>query len=314
MPSPPTISVLMSVYNGERYLAAALDSILAQTFRDFELILIDDGSKDASPGIVQDYAKRDSRIKLTVRENKGLTVTLNEAFAQSRGRFLARMDGDDVALPERFARQVELLDANPDVVLTGGYFQLIDGAGRLLTTLRPPTNDADIQAKLLQGHNAICHPCAMIRRNAMEKVGGYDTRFKTSQDLDLWLRLGEVGKLANVPHPLLQFRLHESSVSETKREQQRQMGRLACEEAWKRRGLSGMTYEADEPWRPGSDCESKHRFAMQYGWWAFGSGERRTAMYYATKAIAAKPLKAGGWKLIACAMLKPAGAGTGGKA
>jgi hypothetical protein len=139
----------------------------------------------------------------------------------------------------------------------------------------------------------------------MEKVGGYDTRFKTSQDLDLWLRLGEVGKLANVPAPVLKFRLHESSVSETKRENQRQMGRLACEEAWKRRGLSNMTYEADEPWRPGSDRESRHRFAMQYGWWAFGSGQRRTAMYYATKAIAANPLKAAGWKLIACAVLKP---------
>jgi glycosyltransferase involved in cell wall biosynthesis len=305
MADAPTISVLMSVYNGERYLAAAMDSILSQTFRDFELIVIDDGSKDSSPAILQDYAKRDARVKLTLRDNKGLTATLNEAFAQSRGRYLARMDCDDVALPDRFARQVQLLEADPDVVCTGGYFQLIDGAGRLLTTLQPPTDNDAIQAKLLAGHNAICHPCAMIRRQAMETVGGYDERFKTSQDLDLWLRLGEVGKLANVPAPVLKFRLHESSVSETKRQQQRQMGRMACEEAWKRRGLTGMTYEADEPWRPGSDCESKHRFALQYGWWAFGSGQRKTALYYATKAIAAKPLKSGGWKLIACALLKP---------
>jgi glycosyltransferase involved in cell wall biosynthesis len=305
MADVPTISVLMSVYNGERYLAPAVDSILAQTYHDFELIVIDDGSKDSSPTILQEYAKRDPRVKLTLRGNKGLTVTLNEAFAQSTGKYLARMDCDDVALPERFARQVELLDADPDVVCTGGYFQLIDGAGRLLTTLRPPTTDAEIQAKLLAGHNAICHPCAMIRRQAMQTVGGYDTRFKTSQDLDLWLRLGEIGKLANVAAPVLKFRLHESSVSETKREQQRQMGRLACEEAWKRRGLTDRAYEADEPWRPGSDRESKHRFAIQYGWWAFGSGERRTAMYYATKAIAAMPLKVNGWKLLACAMVKP---------
>jgi glycosyltransferase involved in cell wall biosynthesis len=305
MGNTPTISVLMSVYNGERYLAAAMDSILAQTYRDFELIVIDDGSKDASPAILQDYAKRDPRVKLTLRGNKGLTVTLNEAFAQSTGKYLARMDCDDVALPDRFARQVELLDADPDVVCAGGFFQLIDGGGRLLTTLRPPTDNDAIQAKLLAGHNAICHPTAMIRRRAMETVGGYDTRFKTSQDLDLWLRLGEVGKLANVPAPVLRFRLHESSVSETKREQQRQMGRLACEEAWKRRGLTGMAYEADEPWRPGSDRESKHRFAVQYGWWAFGSGQRKTAVYYATKAIAAMPLKGSGWKLLACAMVKP---------
>jgi glycosyltransferase involved in cell wall biosynthesis len=305
MSNNPVISVLMSVYNGERYLAPAMDSILAQTFRDFELIVIDDGSKDSSPAILQDYAKRDPRVKLTIRGNKGLTVTLNEAFAQSTGKYLARMDCDDVALPNRFAKQVELLDADPDVACTGGSFQLIDGAGRLLTTLHPPTDNDGIQAKLLAGHNAICHPTAMIRRQAMETVGGYDMRFKTSQDLDLWLRLGEVGKLANVPAAVLKFRLHESSVSETKREQQRQMGRLACEEAWKRRGLTDRTYEADEPWRPGSDRESKHRFAIQYGWWAFGSGERKTAIYYATKAIAAMPLKSGGWKLIACALIKP---------
>ena len=309
MASTPTVSVLMSVYNGERYLRPAVEGILAQTFTDFEFVIIDDGSKDSSPTILREYAARDPRVKLTIRGNKGLTVTLNEAFAQSRGKYLARMDCDDVALPERFARQVSLLDANPDVVCTGGYFQLIDGAGRLLTTLRPPTDDAEIQAKMLRGHNAICHPCAMIRRTAMERVGGYDTRFKTSQDLDLWLRLGEVGRLANVPAPVLQFRLHESSVSETKREQQRQMGRMACEEAWQRRGLSGITYEADEPWRPGSDRESKHRFAMQYGWWAWGSGERKTALHYAAKAIAAMPLKPEGWKLVACAVLKPRAAG-----
>ena len=305
MPDVPTISVLMSVYNGERYLAAAMDSILGQTFRDFELIVIDDGSKDSSPAILRDYAERDARVKLTLRENKGLTVTLNEAFAQSTGKYLARMDCDDVALPHRFARQVDLLDAEPDVVCTGGYFQLIDGAGRLLTTLRPPTDDAEIQSTLLKGHNAICHPCAMIRRAAMQQVGGYDVRFRTSQDLDLWLRLGEVGKLANVAAPVLRFRLHESSVSETKREQQRQMGRLACEEAWTRRGLSNMTYEAGEPWRPGTDRASKHEFAVLYGWWAFKSGERKTAMIYGAKAIAAMPTKASGWKLVACAMLKP---------
>ena len=305
MSDSPTISVLMSVYNGERYLAEAMDSIIGQTFRDFELIVIDDGSKDSSPAMLRDYAKRDPRVKVTVRENKGLTITLNEAFAQSRGKYLARMDCDDVALPTRFEKQLAFLNANPDVVCAGGYFQLIDGAGRLLTTLSVPTSDAEVQAKLLVGHNSITHPCAMIRRTAMERARGYDTRFKTSQDLDLWLRLGEIGKLANVPHPILKFRLHESSVSETKREQQRQMGRLACEEAWKRRGLSDVRYEAGEPWRPGKDRASQHRFALQYGWWAFNSGERKTAIIYAMKAIAALPTKSDGWKLAACAMLKP---------
>jgi glycosyltransferase involved in cell wall biosynthesis len=298
------VSVLMSVLNGERYLGPAVESILAQTFADFEFVIIDDGSTDASPSILRQYADRDARVLVTVRENRGLTATLNEAFAASRGKYLARMDCDDVALPERFARQVALLDADSAVACAGGWFQLIDGRGRMLTTLRPPADDAAIQAKLLRGHAAICHPSAMIRRTAMERVGGYDTRFTTAQDVDLWLRLGEVGTLANVAEPVLQFRLHKWSVSETKREQQREMGRLACDEAWLRRGLTGMTYEAGEPWRPGSDRVSKHRFAMQYGWWAWGSGQRSTALHYAAKAIAARPLKAEGWNLAACAVLK----------
>ena len=297
----------MSVYNGERYLAPAMDSLLAQTFSDFELIVIDDGSKDSSPAMLRAYASRDPRVKVTVRENKGLTKTLNEAFRQSRGEFLARMDCDDVALPDRFARQVEALRADPGLVCVGGNFQLIDGDGRALTVLVPPPDDATIQKKALAGHGAICHPTAMIRRGALERINGYDESFKTAQDLDLWLRIGEVGRLGNVPHTVLQFRLHEGSVSETKRHEQRQSARRACENAWKRRGIADGTFEADEPWRPGQDAESKQRFALQYGWWAFNSGERRTALHYGMKAVRAMPLAIGGWRLLLCAAVKPVG-------
>ncbi len=130
MASAPTVSVLMPVYNGERYLRPAIESILAQTFTDFEFVIIDDGSNDTSPSILRQYADRDPRVKLFLREHRGVPDTLNEAFATSRGKYLARMDCDDVALPERFARQVALLDADPAVVCAGGYFQLIDGRGR----------------------------------------------------------------------------------------------------------------------------------------------------------------------------------------
>lgn len=306
-PAAPTVSVLMSVYNGQRYLAQAMDSILGQTFSDFELITIDDGSKDSSPGILRGYASRDPRVKVTVRENKGLTKTLNEAFRRSRGQFIARMDCDDVAMPDRFARQLDALRADPGLVCVGGNFQLIDGDGRALTVLVPPADDATIQKKALAGHGAICHPTAMIRRTAMEQIDGYDESFKTAQDLDLWLRLGEVGRLGNVPHTVLQFRLHEGSVSETKRHEQRQSARRACENAWKRRGITNGSFEADEPWRPGQDAESKQRFALQYGWWAFNSGERRTALHYGMKAVRAKPLGPAGWRLLVCAAVKPVG-------
>jgi glycosyltransferase involved in cell wall biosynthesis len=305
MDRTPVISVLMSVYNAERYLRPALDSILAQSFGEFEFIIIDDGSSDRSPQVLREYAGRDPRIRLTVRPNRGLTRTLNEAIELAYGEFLARMDCDDVALPDRFERQVAALRADPSLVCVGGAFELIDGKGRLLTRLRPPTDDTTIQQLLLKGHTAICHPAAMMRRDAVAKVGGYDLYFKTTQDLDLWLRLGEVGRLGNVPEVVLKFRQHESSVSETKREEQRRFGREAVERAWKRRGITDGVFEADEPWRPGKDRASRHRYALRYGWWGFNSGTRNTALAYGLKAVSIQPLNAGGWKLLASALVKP---------
>src|SRR5205085_5450453 len=136
------------------------------------------------------------------------TVTLNEALDRARGEFLARMDCDDVALPNRFERQLNHLRADPSIVCAGGHFELIDEKGRLLTRLRPPSDDESIQKLLLAGHTAICHPAAMIRRDALTRVGNYDPYFKTTQDLDLWLRLGEVGRLGHVPEVVLQVRQH----------------------------------------------------------------------------------------------------------
>lgn len=305
MPASPTISVVMSVYNAGRFLRPAVESILAQTLGDFELIVIDDGSTDDSARVLREYAGRDPRVRLTVRDNKGLTVTLNEAMGQVRGEFIARMDCDDVSLPDRFASQAAALRADPSLVCVGGHFELIDEKGRLLTRLRPPSDDEAIQKLLLAGHTAICHPAAMIRRDAMTRVGGYDPFFKTTQDLDLWLRLGEVGRLGNVPRVVLKFRQHDGSVSETRREEQRRFGREAVERAWKRRGITGGTYEADEPWRPGLDRRSRHRFALRYGWWGFNSAARDTALAYGWKAVRIAPWDLAGWKLLAAAAFKP---------
>ena len=304
MTSTPTISVVMSVYNAGPYLRPAVESVLAQTFTDNEYIFIDDGSTDDSPNVLREYAARDKRIRLTVRPNKGLTVTLNEGLHQARGEFVARMDCDDVSLPDRFEKQLAWFRAHPDLVCIGGHFALVDEKGRLLTVLRPPSDDESIQKLLLAGHTAITHPSAMMRRDAALRVGGYDPFFKTTQDLDLWLRLGEIGKLGNVPQLVLKFRQHGGSISENKREEQRRFGREACERAWKRRGLAGMTYEAAEPWRPGRDRHSRHAFALRYGWWGFNSAARGTALAYGWKAVRIAPWKIEGWKLLAAAVMK----------
>ncbi len=302
--SSPVVSVAMSVYNAEPYLAAAIESILNQTFRDFEFIIIDDGSTDSSLKTLQKYAAQDQRIRLTSRENRGIPQTRNEILAQSQGEFIAVMDADDIALPDRFAQQVEFLTQHPDVVCVGGGFDMIDEKGRYLTSLTVPTDDATIQKLALAGHCSICHPTAMMRRTALQQVSGYDEAFRQTLDLDLWLRLGEIGQLANLPQPLLRYRLHAQSVSGQRREQQRQSSRIACERAWQRRGIEGH-FEASDPWRPGPDRASQHHFMLQYGWWAFNSGQRQTAIIYGLKAIQQLPWAIPGWKLLLSALLKP---------
>jgi len=301
--SSPVVSVAMSVYNAEPYLAKAIASILNQTFRDFEFIIIDDGSTDRSLKTLQKYAAQDQRIRLTSRENRGIPQTRNEILAQAQGEFIAVMDADDIALPDRFERQVEFLNQHPNVICVGGAFDLIDEQGHYLTLITVPTDDATIQKMALVGHCSICHPTAMIRRSALLQVFGYDEAFRQTLDLDLWLRLGEIGQLANLEQSVLRYRLHTRSVSGQRREEQRQSGRLACERAWQRRGIEGH-FEASEPWRPGPDRASQHQYLLKYGWWAFNSRQRQTAIIYGLKAIQKIPWAIAGWKLLISALIK----------
>jgi len=304
MNDAPTISVLMAVYNGQEYLRAAIDSILTQTFTDFEFIIIDDGSTDQSLSILKEYQANDKRIKLVSRPNKGLTKSLNEGIALAKGLYIARMDSDDVALPERFAVQSKFMQANPDVACVGGQYELIDDAGRYLTTMSVPLDDKKLQELALDGYTSICHPCAMMLRSSVEKAGGYCEDFLTTQDLDLWLRLGEIGKLANVPETILKYRLHPESVSEKKAMNQQAMIQMAAERARQRRGIT-EPFVPRQHWRPGKDRKSQHDFALKYGWWAFNSAQRRTAMIYAARAVAQLPFSAAAWKLMLCAAVKP---------
>ena len=301
----PAISVIMPVYNGETYLAEAVESVLAQTFGDFEFIIIDDGSTDRTQAICEQLAKKDSRLRVISRPNTGLTPALNECIRLARAPLLARMDADDLCMPERFSKQVKFLAEHPEVVAVGTDHTLIDEAGRLLTTLRQPSDDATIQKLALEGRIAICHPAVMMRKDAVEKVGGYDESFTVAQDIDLWLRLGEVGKLANLPDVLLGYRQHEKSVSEKKRVLQMNNMRRACESAWKRRGITNGTFALAEPWRGGTDRASRLKFALRYGWWAFNSAQRNTAIHYGWRAVAAMPWSSEAWKLLVCATIKP---------
>lgn len=304
----PVISVLMPVFNGENYLKEAVESILNQTYRDFEFLVLDDGSTDDSLKILREYAAKDSRIRVIARENRGLTFTLNELLSNARGEFVARMDADDVSLPGRFDRQVTFLKENPKVVCVGGAYQMIDSEGRYLTTLTPPATDLEIQQLCLGGHTAINHPVAMMRLAAVKLIGGYDSEHDLVEDLDLWLRLGEVGELANPPDVQLKYRLHNKSISEGAGQRQQDAARKACEYAWRRRNITGV-FSAHAPWRPSADRASRHAFMLRYGWWAWNSRQRMTAANYGYQAIKLKPFSIDGWKLLIVSLLKPLASG-----
>lgn len=299
------ISVLLPLYNGERYIREAVESVLAQSHREFELLVLDDGSTDRSLQIVNALAAGDARVRVISRENRGLVATLNELLAQARSDVIARMDADDVCLPNRFERQLAFLEANPQIVCVGGDVEMIDECGRFLTTLNLPQHDADIQREALKGHAPLFHPAAMIRTAALRAIEGYRADYWPAEDLDLWLRLGEVGQLANLPKPVLRYRLHGGSISGNNVSRQRDAARRCCESAWQRRGVTDARFEAGDPWRPAADAPSQHRFMLRFGWWAFQSGQRSTTLIYGLKAIRHQPLASSGWRLLACGLCKP---------
>jgi glycosyltransferase involved in cell wall biosynthesis len=305
MPSSPLVSVSISVFNAGHYLRPAIDSILSQSFQDFELLLLDDGSIDNSFEIMQKYAARDERVRILRQDNQGVPKTRNQLLALARGEFVAVMDADDIALPHRLERQVEFLQHQPEVVCVGGSYQLIDEAGRLiLNRFAVPETDADVQAQLLSGFGGMHHPCLLIRRSAMLQVGGYTETMVTGSDIDLCLKLGELGQLVNLKEAVLQYRIHSQSLTERNHTRPQEEVRAACERAWKRRGIAGE-FKAVRPRRPGSDRQSQIHYALLYGWWAFNSQQRKTALHYGWRAVQLSPLDPKAWKLLVCSLLKP---------
>lgn len=212
--TPPRITVALSVHNNAAYLAEALDSILAQSFGDFELVIVNDGSSDASPAIIDAYAARDARIRAVHRPNSGLIASLNYILELARGEYVARMDGDDIALPERFARQVAFLDAHPDHGVVGTRVLRITETGepKRGAAIDHPLSAESVTAALESGP-LLCHPSVMMRRDLLRAVGGYRPAYRHCEDYDLWLRLAERTRMANLPDRLLLYRYSGTQVS-----------------------------------------------------------------------------------------------------
>ncbi len=218
MPTP-RITVLLPVYNAGAFVDDAVQSILAQTFTDFELLCIDDGSTDGSVARLDQLAVGDSRIRVIHQPNAGLVQTLNRGIAEARGELIARMDADDIALPDRLAKQVAFLDQHPAVAVVGGAAAFFNAKGLTGQVLAHPAEPEAIRVALAVD-SAIVHPAAVIRRSALAAVGGYRQPFTDAEDYDLWLRLAEKFDLANLPDIVLHYRFHEQQVSVRKVAQQ----------------------------------------------------------------------------------------------
>lgn len=208
----PEVSVLMAVYNGERFLEESVLSLLAQSFRNFELLIIDDASRDRSPEILASF--RDSRIKIvTLPQNSGLVEALNIAAAQASAPLLARMDADDIAHPDRLRRQVACFSERPSLVLLGTAFNIVNAQGQQIGEQPVQTGSAALSAALLHS-NQFAHPTTMFRADAFRACGGYRALAgRHAQDYDLWLRLADAGEVDNLNLPLLQYRVHENQIS-----------------------------------------------------------------------------------------------------
>ncbi len=202
----------MSVYNGEEFLAPALESVLNQSFRGFEFIIIDDGSTDRSAEIVKGY--KDPRILLVRQENQGLAVALNRGIELATGEYVARQDADDISHPERFATQVRFLDAHPEIAVLGTGALLIDPQGRPFSSFRTFTRHERMVAELLRGACPLMHGSVMARREALLAAGGYNAAFIDAQDVELWLRMSGRYRLGNLSDILYQQRKHDQSMTQ----------------------------------------------------------------------------------------------------
>jgi glycosyltransferase involved in cell wall biosynthesis len=208
----PRISVLMPVYNAERFLRQAVDSILEQTYADFELIAIDDGSKDASGTILDEYAAQDPRVRVFHQENQGLVTTLNRAIELSHGEYLARQDGDDVSFPLRFEQQAAVLDSQPDVVLVSGGFEVFDEEDEFLYREVLPTDDQEIK-RAMYLRNPIGHGSVMFRKDAALAAGLYSDQHGPTEDYELWSRLAKQGKFAAVEQAVYHWRVNPAGIT-----------------------------------------------------------------------------------------------------
>lgn len=295
---PIQVSVILPVRNGERFLAQAVESVLSQTLDAIELVLVDDGSTDATSQIIREFARRDRRVRVIQLDRSGIALALNAGIAGARGRYVARMDGDDICHPSRLQKQVAYLDANAGCVAVGSAIAVMDETGEPVGTRRFPEEHQEITRSLFGGRTAMSHPTVVVRRETLRAIGGYRAAAVPSEDLDLWFRLSRVGTLANMREELLHYRKHANAVSIRDRDRQWSVGGGIINEARRDRGLRPLALRAR--WRGRSHIAAYHFECARL---ALVTGPRTAAMRHARAALASEPRWANPYMALAACIL-----------
>lgn len=234
----PQIDVVMPVYNAEAYVADAVKSILRQSFTNFRLICVDDGSTDHSFDILTELASNDQRMQIVRQQNTGVVRALNVGLSMCEAPLIARMDADDIAMPDRFSRQIEYLTANPNVVAVGTAILFMDTEAEPLQIEHFAPEHEGIINSMLCLKTGMAHASVMMRREAVQSVAGYRPEFEWVEDFDLWFRLAEKGRLANLSDVLYCYRQHTSSVVWNTEKQRRERLLTLIRDAYAQRGQS----------------------------------------------------------------------------
>jgi len=297
--SVPAVSVVMPVYNAEAYLAEAVKSVLSQTFDDFDFIIVNDGSTDRSEKMLQEFARADRRINLISRPNTGIVGALNDGLKVVESPLIARMDADDTSVPMRLQRQVDYMKAHPECVALGGRVVGTDPYGQVLFRSEHKLTHEEIDAELLNGVGwALVHPAVMMRREAIEQVGGYRAEFQWVEDLDLFLRLAEIGRLANLPDELLLYRQHTTSVNRTRSAEQAKLADACVRDAYRRRGKA-----VPDGWRfVPKPKPSPREQLLAWAWRAMNEGNIAIARRHAMAVWKSSPFSLESWRLLFCAL------------
>jgi glycosyltransferase involved in cell wall biosynthesis len=301
---PPRVSVLMPVRNNERYVGAACESILQQTFGDLELVVLDDGSTDRSRAVVEALANADERVRLIPRGGRPLIQSRNELLEIARSPVVAWMDSDDIARPERIEHQLALLDASPDLVCLGGAALVIDPDGAPIDFEVYPEDHDAIVADQQQLGGAMRFPTTVMRRDVARAVGGFRNPFEMAEDLDLLVRMSEVGRMANTSVIVLDYREHLTSTSRFLSHRWPVYRDLVLQLADERaetgsdalsRGEELTLQFEDPPPVPDLAWETRDEWARR----ALRAGHLKTARKHMLVALSSRPYRLRAWKLCA---------------